>query len=114
MSVRLEELWHDEDNRAYLAGELFTGTAVDYWPNGILATEVEYRKGVEDGWVRGWYENGKIRSETFFIEGRPRGERREWYESGRIKLERVIGDRAECIAGRDWDEDGHLTREFRS
>jgi hypothetical protein len=44
-------LRHDEDGRMWHEGKLFTGVAVEYWPNGQLASELLYADGIEDGLV---------------------------------------------------------------
>ena len=93
----------------YLKGQLFSGIAFDSWPNGALASEVEYRDGVEDGWCVAWYPNGGRMSEVFYVAGKARGLRREWHENGVLKLEARIGDHAECLERSEWDSSGRLT-----
>jgi len=106
--VKFRNLRHDEEGRYLLDGNLFTGVAVDYRPDGSKATEVSFRDGIQHGLMIGWHPNGVKRSETMYVEGRAEGVRREWYDNGQLKLENTIGKRGELLASKQWDETGIL------
>ena len=107
--VSARDLRHDEDGREFLDGKLFTGIAIDYWPNGSKGSEQSYRDGIEDGLSITWHPNGVKRSETIDVAGRTEGDRREWYENGQLKREHVIDERGRTTE-KEWDPNGELIR----
>ena len=109
--VEIRSLKHDDDGRMLDHGELFTGVATDRWPNGQMASQLNFVDGIEDGWVRGWYENGVLKSETFYHRGRAVGIRREWHSNGQLKLEREI-EHGTYLWSKEWDETGDLVKDY--
>lgn len=109
--VELQSLEHDDDGRMLDHGVLFTGVATERWPNGQLASQLNFVDGIEDGWVRGWYETGTLRSETFYHRGRAVGVRREWYSNGQLKLEEEI-EHGACVWRKEWSETGDIVKDF--
>lgn len=73
------------------AGERFTGTAVDRFPDGSLLGETEYREGVPDGLSRTYWPGGVLRREIWNNYG-VRVRERWWHENGRIAEDLWIGD----------------------
>ena len=109
--VELRSLKHDDDGRMLDHGDLFTGVAIERWPNGQLASQLNFVDGIEDGWVRGWYENGAPKSETLYRSGRVVGVRREWHSNGQLKLEEEI-EHGTRVWGKEWSETGDLVKDF--
>jgi len=46
-------------------GKPFTGFIVEYYTNGILMSEEEYKDGYKNGVNRSYFENGQIEEEYF-------------------------------------------------
>ena len=65
----------------------FTGTAVEYWPNGQKKEEAEYRDGKKHGVTTEWYESGQKKSEIEYHDGREHGKLTLWYENGQKMAE---------------------------
>lgn len=49
----------------YYQNEPFTGFIVDYYSNGNLASEEEYKNGYKEGVIREYFENGQMEEEYF-------------------------------------------------
>ena len=58
-----------------------------YYDNGQLKWESNWKDGVVDGVCRGFYENGQQRSEQNFIKGKRNGIERKWYKNGQLEYE---------------------------
>lgn len=109
--VDFRSLEHDDEGRMLDREQLFTGTAVERWPAGQLATQLSFADGIQEGWTRGWHENGVMRSETFYRRGRVVGVTREWYSNGQLKLEKEI-EHGICVWSKEWNETGDLVRDY--
>ena len=59
----------------------------EYYDNGQIFKEGNYKDDVLDGKWTEWYENGQKKSEQNFKNYWPDGKWTEWYENGQIKLE---------------------------
>ena len=59
----------------------------EYWENGNLEKEENYKKGVKHGPYRYYYENGQLKSEGNYKEGKKVGISRIYFESGEVKGE---------------------------
>jgi antitoxin component YwqK of YwqJK toxin-antitoxin module len=59
----------------------------DYYTNGQLESEKNYKDGKKDGLQRGWYENGQLEYEENYKDGKWNGLQRAWYENGQLKYE---------------------------
>ena len=44
-------------------------TETDYYENGQIESEANYKDGILDGKVTYWYENGQIKSEAIYKDG---------------------------------------------
>lgn len=109
--VEFRSLTHDEDGKMWYQRQLFSGIAVDYWPNGQLASEEHYIDGLQDGWSRGWHENGVLSVETLFRKGRATGLHRKWNPNGQLKSEEEI-EQGIRLWSKEWNEDGRLLKDY--
>lgn len=105
-------LRHDEDGKMWHEGKLFTGVAVEYWPNGKIASEMHYTDGIEDGLSVGWHDNGVLSGEKTYKIGRVKGIVRKWDRNGQLILEKEICDGTARWRKR-WDESGNLIEDYR-
>ncbi len=79
--------WKDE--RFFLGGKPFTGTAEDRHPNGQLRSEYPMKNGRPHGLVREWWDNGQPSTETHFENGQRHGSNRYWNREGGLMKEQV-------------------------
>lgn len=63
----------------------FTGIASEYFKDGSLASEVEYRNGFSNGRTRWWYSNGQLKSDFECVRGLKNGQAKVWFDDGLIK-----------------------------
>ena len=77
--VEVYQLSQRQDGLLYerKAAVPFTGTAVDYWPDGTKRAEGEVRDGKSHGTETWWYEDGRKWREVEFRNGEEIG-RQEW------------------------------------
>lgn len=103
----------ENGNQIYLyEGELFTGMAVEYWPNGKLRSEGFYIDGTPKVEFKEWYENGQLKysqqpsDDGVFITSE------EWYEDGSKKSE-ILSEHGFQVSIKEWDEKNNLIKDFR-
>lgn len=66
-SYFLKSMWDSLGNQLVVDGN---GREIQYFPNGVVATEGEYRHGRKEGYWYGRYSNGEIHYEEHFSNGR--------------------------------------------
>ncbi len=69
------------------SGELFTGMAIEIWPNGQEKAESEYRDGKKHGRSVNWYVNGQKMAESLWRDGQREGKAIVWYNNGQKREE---------------------------
>src|SRR5215472_16203252 len=111
-TVDFKSLRHDEDGKMWHEGNLFTGLAVEYWPNGVVASEANYIDGIKDGPSVGWHDNGVPSVEKTYRIGRVTGTMRKWDRNGQLILEEEIYD-GRALWRKRWDESGNLIEDYR-
>jgi antitoxin component YwqK of YwqJK toxin-antitoxin module len=106
----------------------------EYYPSGMLLSEIYYKKNGEKIKIKSYYESGKIHAEAgfknglihgedkryymsgklrafcVFINGKPKNLYKEYYESGKILSELKLKN--ENSTGRNFYESGELLSEF--
>ena len=65
----------------------FTGKQTEYYANGNLKYEVNYKNGKKDGLETFWYNSGAMYIQTNYINDLEDGTWNQWYESGQLKLD---------------------------
>lgn len=90
----LVSTWHTEagtvDTTAYMAknrsGYSYDkmGRRLEWWNNGHLKSEENFKENRPHGRQASWHENGRPQMEKFFTEGSPSGILRTWYEDGQL------------------------------
>ena len=65
----------------------FTGTSVDYYPNGNKSVSIDYKEGKRQGFYRKWFENGVISYESHYETGKQDGVARTWWQSNILRSE---------------------------
>jgi len=59
----------------------------EFFMNGNLHWEKNYKNGVPEGVTREYYQNGSLKSETHFQNGKETGVSRHYYEDGTVMQE---------------------------
>ncbi|MBP9855365.1 MAG: toxin-antitoxin system YwqK family antitoxin [Candidatus Omnitrophica bacterium] len=72
---------------SYADQNLLNGIKKDYYPNGKLKLEAEYKDGKQNGILREYYENGQLAFIQTIRNGKVSGMVKAYYESGKLKGE---------------------------
>ena len=65
------------------------GLKTNWYDNGEMEGQVNFKNGKMDGLFKGWYENGKKKSEKNYKDGKRDGSSVMWYENGQ-KMEEIM------------------------
>ena len=60
------------------------GLHIDWYENGQLLYEYNYKNGKFHGLLRVWHKNGQLSLECNYIDGQEHGLSREWHEDGQL------------------------------
>ena len=66
--------------------------ARDWWPNGSLQREVQFRDGILNGVYRTWYEDGQPYEIRHYADGREQGLQQAWTPDGDLYLNYEMRD----------------------
>ena len=77
-----------------------------YWDDrGQLLKSGHYKNNELDGFVKEWYHNGNIKLEVNYKEGKMNGLRTEWYKSGHKWSEQIM-ENGYVVSGKHFYNDG--------
>lgn len=118
-----------QNGKWYYSKQLFSGTIMEYWPNGHCRSSRQVEEGRDQGLEQGffenggkeyrrwythgekdsvhtcWWPNGNKRSEYHFKTGNYDGLFTEWYISGKM-LQQVLYKDGKEVSGKGWRENG--------
>lgn len=94
-----------------LDGKPFTGIAYEMSSQDTLWSEQCYEEGILSGLSRDWYLNGQLRSQTDYRWNRVHGHDREWFENGQLKSDAIV-ELGIAIRKQEWDEEGNLIKDY--
>ena len=80
-----------------------------YYENGNLRVEGNYKDDKLEGSIKGYYENGNLGAEGNFKDGKPEGSIKEYYENGNLKSE-IFFKKGKPISGYYYDPQGNKTK----
>ena len=83
-------------------------TKNEYFENGQLKSEKNYKDNKLDGQATKWFENGQIMVLVNFKEGNLHGQSTEWYENGQIKFKGIYKDGNYDGRWTSWYENGQM------
>lgn len=66
----------------YFNNQPFTGLAVKYYADSVLAQEIAYVNGKKEDFLRRWFPNGQLSQESSYKNGRLHGKSSTWWEDG--------------------------------
>ena len=84
VEVNLDELEDNEMGGFMRNGELFTGIAVSYYPDGKIESRRPCLNSLPHGLCRWWHSNGQLQHEWTAYRGVAHGWETYWYQSGKI------------------------------
>lgn len=116
MRVNVNEL-DDEYNYAgslvmVWEGQPFTGTAFQISPQGTLWCEQAYVEGTLDGVSKEWYLNGQLKSQTEYKWNRIHGRDQGWHEDGQPNYNSFY-ELGIPLSEQQWDEQGNLVKDYK-
>jgi hypothetical protein len=77
-----------------------------FFENGNKQSEVEYKRGMVNGWARMWYENGNLHLEGTYKNNRSHGVRRAYHENGQVFCKAKYHE-GKLLGKENWDEEGN-------
>ena len=69
------------------AGFIMDGLRKEYYPDGKLKSEINYRQAVRDGMYRLYYDNGKLQASGNYRDGLKEGTWQMYNENGMLTAE---------------------------
>lgn len=69
----------------YINDTIRDGLTKLYYENGILADEIKYKNGINDGWWLHFYETGNLQAKLMFVKGIQHGPAFFYYENGNLE-----------------------------
>ena len=89
-----------------------TGFVREWYEDGQLKSECNYKDGKRDGAEKGWYEDGQLKYECNYKDGKRDGAEKGWYEDGQLKSECNYKD-GKWDLWKGWNEDGQLQFNYK-
>ncbi|HEX7657936.1 MAG TPA: hypothetical protein VF444_00545 [Pseudonocardiaceae bacterium] len=108
------EVGGDLNGRITYRGQLYTGEAIEYGPDGHRIALTNFTDGVKDGIEKEWYPDGSPLMEGMSKHGSAVGEWRQWFPDGRLKQLNVFDDKGRHLSRKIWDENGNLIKDYSS
>ena len=84
------------------------GVHKEYYENGQLKAEMNYKDGKLDGDKKKYYENGQLKTEMTYKDGKLEGAIRKYYISGQVLLETIYEDGKIAGEGKEFYENGKI------
>jgi len=83
------------------------GPFQDYYENGQLKLEGNFKNGKNDGLWKRYYENGQLHQEGYMKNGQYDGLWKHYHENGQLKYKCEYMINVEITAPECWDENGN-------
>lgn len=96
----------------YFNGKPFTGTSQSFYPNGQMASSIEYRQGKKHGLYRKWYEDGLLSFESEYLDGKQHGTARTWWRNGILRSESNFQNGVPNGVQKQWYSSGALFKKI--
>jgi len=96
----------------YLNNGQKQGVWMEWHPNGLKQSEVEWNKSYLDGSLKCWHPNGILKAFGFIIDGEMDGEWKEYYTNGQLQAH-SLNQMGKCIWKRIWKINGELCPESK-
>ena len=99
---------NDENDRLHIENDRLH---IEWYENGQLKSERNYKEGKENGFQKQWYESGQLQSEASFKDGSLDGLKKYWYKSGQLLYEENYKEGKQEGLSKNWYENGQLRSE---
>ena len=76
-----------QDEKVFFNGELFSGTVVERFPNGVIYRKTNYLDGKKHGTALEFGFTGALRAKEQYVDGKKEGLQRIWFLEGPLKIE---------------------------
>ena len=86
--------------------EPYKGQCTVHHPNGQVAFERTYDRGLENGMQKEFFESGNLRAQGAMVDGRLNGPFTEWYDNGQVHFEITWKDGLQSGKLSEFYEDG--------
>jgi antitoxin component YwqK of YwqJK toxin-antitoxin module len=108
--------WDDLDIKdcsgtAYYQGQYFTGWACDFFEDGRIQDETEFRDGAQTGLSRTYDRHGRLLREEHYLNSNLHGYARSWHINGQLASEELYQGSV-LMKERQWDMQGTLIRDY--
>ncbi|BBO32891.1 hypothetical protein PLANPX_2503 [Lacipirellula parvula] len=111
MQVFYDQLEYSNDHIYLFNGLRFTGTAVEFYANGTLLSELHFEAGLQHGITREYHPAGTNKLEVPYVHGLRHGIEREWHDDGTVYREMEFAYDV-LMNSRTLTRDGTLLEEF--
>lgn len=111
MKIDIDEI--DFDDYMYFHNDKpFTGVGFELSCDGKLISEMEFQKGLLSGISRDYYPNGVVQSEISYKNNGIHGPSKHWNESGELESEEIF-ECGICIERRIVQADGSIITAYK-
>ena len=90
----------------------FSGSIIDYFSNGQINTERNYRDGKQHGKSMAYYENGVMAYLRPYNNGEKHGVHSGWYSDGKLKYQYTFTNGLSEGTHSEWYSDGNLFKQM--
>ncbi len=84
------------------------GVSKQWYDNGQLRVEANYKDGKLDGVYKEWYDNGQLRVEANYKDGNRDGVYKQWHDNGQLRVEANYKDGELDGVSKQWYDNGQL------
>ena len=105
VEVDLDNLEDSEMGGFMLNGELFSGIAISYYPNGQIESHRPCLNSLPHGLCRWWHSNGQLQSESMVYRGTAHGWETRWHANGQL-AEKIYSEFGRPLEWVEYDEAG--------
>ncbi|NQU32149.1 MAG: hypothetical protein HQ521_02845 [Bacteroidetes bacterium] len=88
------------------------GVVYEYYPDGILKSEMPFKEGKKEGIEKRFFHNGQIESQKVFVDDKLEGEYIEYYSNGNIYQKGLCSDGWNTGEWKTYHSDGNIYEEL--
>jgi antitoxin component YwqK of YwqJK toxin-antitoxin module len=111
-AVSSNDIVRDHEGKVFLNGHKFTGTVLEYFTSGAVASRSNYKNGQLDGPEYIYYETGQLKSRRFYRNGEKHGTHRGFFEDGALRFVYRFRNGLSIGNHKVWYEDGQLAQDL--
>ncbi len=104
---------HPTEGKWYYNELPFSGEAVVFYPNGLMAEIVRYKGGKKDGMSQKWFEDGSKQREATYCSNRLQGVVKSWWPNCVLSAKSYYSNGIRQGIQSKWYPNGQLSRQNR-